>query len=242
MLCGGWPAFATSPAFSRDLAPTVTGHSCSSIYPTNCTKLYLAGPRCPFLPIPQSHVMHPHPFPSKPVGQPGPQIPPSRQILHDSALRTRRADSFVAVSSLSDDTSAAAKCNQAVVVGAIKFSTASHRLVFSGVDRSERISACFVAETEVNLASCGLSRPRLQAKMRRFSAPRQHRGQIAAYRHYLFPSYRTKTHPLVERVPLVGTQLGQGQSGRLRLPQWTPGFSKYSCGRQRGRAGYEDGQ
>ena len=176
------------------------------------------------------------------MGQPGPKIPPSRQILHDSNLLTRQTGSFVAVATLSDDTSAAAKCNQAVVGEATKFSTASHRLTFSGVDRSEGISARFVAETEVNLASCGLSRPRLQAKMRRFSAPRQHRGRIATYRHYLFPSYRTKTHPLVERVPLVGTQLGQSQSGRLRLPQWTPGFSKYSCGGQRGRAGYEDGQ
>ena len=177
----------------------------------------------------------------KPVGQPGPQMPPSRQILHDSALLTRRAGSFVAVSSLSDDTSAAEKCNQAVIGEAIKFSTASRRLAFSGGDRSEGISARFVADSAVYLAVYGTPLHGLQPKMRRFSAPRQHGGQIATQRRYLFP-YRTVTHPLVERVPLVGAQFGQGQSRRLRLPQWTPRLSKYSCGGQHGRAGYEDGQ
>ena len=36
------------------------------------------------------------------------------------------------------------------------------------------------------------------------------------------PPYRTLTHPVVERVLLVGTHLGQAQSWRLRLPQWMP--------------------
>ena len=136
---------------------------------------------------PKSCCPTPHPFPLKPVGQPGPRMPPTRQILSGSALLTRRAASFVAVSSLLDDTSAVAKCDQAVVGGAIKFSTVSRRLAFSCVDRSEGIWACFVAETGVTLAVRSSPGHGLQAKMRRFSAPRQHGGQVATHRRYLFP-------------------------------------------------------
>ena len=50
------------------------------------------------------------------------------------------------------------------------------------------------------------------------------------------------THPVVERVPLVGAEAGQGQSRRLRFPQWTPGPSQYPRAGQNGPAGHEYGQ
>ena len=56
------------------------------------------------------------------------------------------------------------------------------------------------------------------------------------------PPYRTMTHPVVERVPLVGFQVGQRTSRRLRLPQWVPGPAQYPRVGQSGRAGHEDGQ
>ena len=63
---------------------------------------------------------------------------------------------------------------------------ASHALAFSGGDRSEGQSARFVAKSGVNRPVLGLSKPRRQAEMFRFVPPTQHRGQIAAYRRYLF--------------------------------------------------------
>ena len=67
-------------------------------------------------------------------------------------------------------------------------------------------------------------------------------GQMGMHRPHLFPPYTTMTHPVVERIPLVGSQLGQGQSGGLRFPQWTPGPAQYPCAGQSGYAGHENGQ
>ena len=65
---------------------------------------------------------------------------------------------------------------------------AFHSFAFSGADRSEGLSAYFVAKLGEHRAVCGLSRPRLQAKMYRFAAPSQHNGEMGTHRPYLFPS------------------------------------------------------
>ena len=74
---------------------------------------------------------------------------------------------------------------------------AFHSFAFSGADRSEDLSAYFVAKLGVNQAGCGLTRPRLQAKMHHLQPPDSIRADrdVSALS---IPPYRTVTHPVVE--------------------------------------------
>ena len=69
---------------------------------------------------------------------------------------------------------------------------------FSSADRSTGLSARYIAKTEADRAVCGTGGPRKAPRRSNFAAPSQQNGQIGTQRPYLFPPYRTLTHPVVE--------------------------------------------
>ena len=64
---------------------------------------------------------------------------------------------------------------------------AFQQLAYSGADRSEGLSARFVANSGTNGAVCGTGGPRKSPRQSNFAAPNQHKGKVGTYGRYLCP-------------------------------------------------------
>ena len=137
-------------------------------------------------------------------------MPPTRRILTESTVWTRRTSSSVADSPLWDDAEGLQECNQTIAEEVIQFSVASHPIAFWSAGRSGGLSVRFVLETGADAVVFALPKPRPQAGMYRFAPPDSRQGDSGVSTLSMSP-YRTMTHPVVEIVPLVGAQAGQGQ-------------------------------
>ena len=124
----------------------------------------------------------------------------------------------------------------------MKFSMAFQQLAYSGADRSEGLSARFVAKSGTNGAVCGTGGPRKSPRQSNFAAPNQHKGEVGTYRRYLYPlqdgdAFGGRASPtgshLARTAPVGGTPAPTVDARIVPVSLW---WTERVC------AGHEDGQ